>query len=277
MLITEPLIPAAPIAGLIDSGREGWVMVIMGAAAALTLLASLLDWWRSGQPVALMMFLAGGCAVLHEPLVDLVGGCWHYANARIVYVAYGRPMPLWLCIAYFFYVGIGLSTVWRVLRRGVAPRQIWLLYAGAMLADCIMEVTLLNLDIYAYYGHQPLVLAKFPLWWAPVNAGYIVVTAALIYRLDAFLRGWRTVAIIPISLTVAAAFNAAAGWPAWLVINSDLGPLATQLGGLLTVGIAFVLMNMTVAVIVREPAIAKDSPAFAALHACSATVRATRL
>lgn len=46
---------------------------------------------------------------------------------------------------------------------------------------------------------------------------------ALTYRLDAVLQGWKHLAIVPLALTTSVVVNAAAGWPSWTVINSDLG------------------------------------------------------
>jgi hypothetical protein len=52
-----------------------------------------------------------------------------------------------------------------------------------------------------YYGCQPLLLGKFPLWWMAVNAAIPLVLAALIYRFDSYFRDWRTLAVIPLALT----------------------------------------------------------------------------
>ena len=156
-------------------------------------------------------------------------------------------MPVWLCLAYFFYFGIATSAIWKALRKGLTQRQIWLVFCAAMLGDLIFETVLLTMNPYVYYGYQPLLLGKFPLWWMAVNAAIPLVLAALIYRFDSYFRGWRTLGVIPLALTTSAAVNAAVGWPSWLVINTDVGWVLTQVGGLATFAVACAVINLVAA------------------------------
>ena len=158
-------------------------------------------------------------------------------------------MPVWLCLAYFFYFGIATAAIWKALGGGVSRRQIWLVFCAAMLGDLIFETVLLTMNPYVYYGYQPLLLGKFPLWWMAVNAAIPLVLAALIHQFDNYFRGWRTLLVIPLALTTSAAVNAAVGWPSWLVINTDVGWALTQLGGLATFAAACVVVKLIAAVV----------------------------
>jgi len=182
-----------------------------------------------------MLFLGGGFCMLVEPIVDVVGGCWHPGIGQwTVFAFFGRPMPVWLCLVYFVYFGIGIGVSWKLLSYGVSRGAIWALFVAAVLGDFALEATLLHFNTYYYYGHQPLVLLKFPFWWAAVNALITVAAAATIQQLEPLLGGWRVLLIVPIAMAVSAFGNFAAGWPSWIVINSDLPAPLTQFGGILT-------------------------------------------
>jgi hypothetical protein len=248
------LLPSAPIHSAIDPTTQNWVTGVMAAFALGTLAFSLVDWARSRKPTFLLLFLAGGSMLAMEPAVDTVGGCWFpKIHSWVAFTAYGRPIPLWLCLAYFFYFGIGVGVFWSIMRRGVTRGGIWLLFAAGIVGDFVFETVLLHFNTYIYYGGQPLIVMKFPLWWAPVNSLIVVVAAATVVRLEQRLAGWRQLLIIPLAVSVSAAVNCAAGWPSWFVINTRMDSVPRQLGGVAT----FVLAAWFVSLIARlepEPA-----------------------
>ena len=228
------LTPQPPLDMVVDKTAEFGITIALAGIVAAALVVSLIDWFRTGRPLVLLLMISGGAIMIFEPMVDTVGACWFPSNSWTAFSAWGRPMPVWLCLAYFFYFGIATSAIWKGLHRGLTRRQIWLVFCAAMLGDLIFETVLLTMNPYVYYGHQPLLLGKFPLGWMAVNAAIPLVLAALIYRFDSYFRGWRTLAVIPLALTTSAAVNAAVGWPSWLVVNTDVGWALTQVGGLAT-------------------------------------------
>lgn len=242
------LIPQPPFESAIDPTVQFWVTGFMGAAALIALIYALVHWRRSGKPTFLLLFLGGGAMMAFEPLVDTVGACWFpEGNSWIAFWAYGRSLPVWLCLTYFFYFGIGVGVTWQLMRRGLSRGQLWGMFVAGILGDFVMEATLLHFDTWVYYGWQPLVVLKFPFWWGPVNSLITMVAGAVVYRYEAQLtKGWRQLQIIPITLTVSAAVNTMAGWPSWLVINTDLGPVLTQVGGLATFALASWFMWMVI-------------------------------
>jgi hypothetical protein len=238
------LTPQPPLDMAVDKTAELGITIVLGAFVAVALILSFIDWFRTGRPLVLSLLVSGGAIMVFEPMVDTVGGCWFPSNSWTAFTAWGRPLPVWLCLAYFVYFGIATSAIWKALRRGLTQRQVWLVFCAAMLGDLIFETVLLTMNPYVYYGYQPLLLGRFPLWWMAVNAAIPLVLAALIYRFDSYFRGWRTLAVIPLALTTSAAVNAAVGWPSWLVINTDVGWVLTQAGGLATFAVACVVVKL---------------------------------
>jgi len=228
-------VPQPPIDSVVDPTVQLWVTVVMALVSTVGLVYALLDWRRSGRPIVLMLFLAGGFCMLVEPIVDVVGACWFPAIGQwTVFAAFGRPLPLWLCLVYFVYFGIGIAVSWKFLERGLTRFGLWMLFLSAVLGDFVLEANLLHLDAYFYYGHQPLVLLEFPLWWGAVNGLITVAAAAVVYQLAPLLTGWRVLLIIPTTVAVSGFANFSAGWPSWTVINTELSPVLTQLGGVTT-------------------------------------------
>jgi len=257
--MNDSRIPAAPVDSLISDTVDRNVNIVMFALAGVALVWSLVYWRRTGRPTFLLLFLGGGAMMVLEPLVDTVGGCWFPENSWGAFELWNRPMPVWLCTTYFVYFGIGGGLTWLLMRRGASAAALWLVFVGDMAADFVLEATLLHWDTYVYYGDQPLVVAKFPLWWAAVNASIAMAVPAAIVLTERGLRGWRQLYIIPLALSVSAAVNIVVGWPSWTATNSDPSDLARQLLGLLTFAIAIAGMRILIsAVAAQQPAQRED-------------------
>lgn len=248
------LIPQPPFDSAIDPTVQLWVTSFMAVMAVIAFVYALMHWRRSGRPTFLLLFLGGGAMMAFEPMVDTVGACWFpEGNSWIAFWAYGRSLPVWLCLCYFFYFGIGVGVTWQLMRKGLSRSQLWGLFIAGILGDFVMEATLLHFDTWIYYGAQPLVVLKFPFWWAPVNSLITMVAGALVYRFETPLtQGWRQLQIIPIALSASAACNTVAGWPSWLVINTDVGFVWTQIGGLASCALATWCMWMVVQMVAKD-------------------------
>ena len=78
-------VPQPPIDSVVDPTVQLWVTVVMALVSTAGLVYALLDWRRSGRPIVLMLFLAGGFCMLVEPIVDVVGACWFPAIGQWTY------------------------------------------------------------------------------------------------------------------------------------------------------------------------------------------------
>jgi hypothetical protein len=246
-MANQSLLPPPPVSAAVTFGAEFTVTVLFAAIALAALVYSLIDWKRSGKPSFLLMFIAGGAMFIVEPMIDTVGGCWFPANSFVAFTAYGRPMPVWLCLTYFFYFGIGVGVVWRMMNRGLSRARLWTLYFGAIAADVAEEILLLHFKVYMYYGPQPLEVLSFPLWWCAVNGLTTMAAAAVVYRYqDYLMTGWRQMQVIPVVLTVSTAVNCMVGWPSWMAINTPVSAVVTQAAGIGSFCLSLWLMSLVV-------------------------------
>lgn len=237
--MTTPLIPYPPVDLAGDAHVDAVVTLVIGTLFACALGYALYSLVRTGRPVVLLMLIGGGCMMLMEPMVDTTAGVWFASSSRMFLHGWGRSIPLWVCLTYFVYFGVGSAILWQLMEKGITARQIWMIYFGEIAADFLLETIVLGTGIYTYYGDQPLLVGRFPFWWGIVNALVSLTAAFAVRQVAGRLEGWRQIGIVPVMLCASAGANAAAGWPAWFVINSGLGPVWTQIGGLASVAIAF--------------------------------------
>lgn len=236
--MATPLIPYPPVDLAGDAHVDAVVTLVMAALFVCALGYAFYSLARTGRPVVLLMLIGGGCMMLMEPMVDTTAGVWFASSSRMFLHGWGRSIPLWVCLTYFVYFGVGSAILWQLMEKGITARQIWMIYLGEIAADVLLETIVLGTGIYTYYGDQPLLMGRFPFWWAAVNALISLSSAFAVRQIAGRWEGWRQIGIVPVMLCASAGANAAAGWPAWFVINSGLGPMWTQIGGVASVAIA---------------------------------------
>jgi hypothetical protein len=249
--------PLPPVDTIYNATASNWAIVgysIVAVPVALYALYRARE--RTGQ--IMLLILLGGmfCAVV-EPFADVLGGCWHpEINQPTAFTVLGRGIAVWTCVGYFSYFGALGAINYLLYTHGLKRRTIWFCFLGAIAADIFMENLMLPFGTYYYYGNQPLWgLGFLPLWWPPINAlgevGGIVVLCLLLPH----LKGWRILAIpivIPIVDLVSYALIA---YPGIIAVNSEhMSPLATNLLGLSTWVLAFIVMHGITRIV------AKDSP-----------------
>jgi hypothetical protein len=238
------VLPQPPLDSAVSSTVETTVTSAIAAIGVAALAFALTHWRISGRPTVLMLLLAGGAMMVLEPFVDLVGACWHPSNLTRAFTLWERPMPVWLCLTYFVYFGIGGGLSWLAVRRSASRRTIWALFFAGIAGDVVLENVLLNWHLYVYYGHQPLKLLNFPLWWAAVNSTVNVVVAVAVVRYARSLQGMLQLLIIPLAVGISLALNSIVGFASWTAINSGFDGIVLQLSGLVTFGVAVALMHL---------------------------------
>jgi hypothetical protein len=230
----------------VDMAISNRIIVINCVLILLAVLFALRDWNRSKSPMLLLLIIGGGITNLAEPFVDLGGACWHpIIGQSAIFENMARPMPLWLLTSYIAYFGVLPMCIYQAFKKGVSTRAMWLWFLVPVIADTVLEESLLSQSdhLYVYYGHQPLILHAFPLWWAAGNTIGVYMSGVLMTLFAPLLRGWKLL-LVPFSTLLC--YTAATGfvaWPSTVVINSDFSNLVTQLGGIASFLIAFLVVH----------------------------------
>lgn len=216
---------------------------------------------RTVLPMALM---AGGLlAWLSEPIVDILGACWHPAIGQMTAFSFlERPMPVWLGFAYVWYFGAQTALAWYLLDQGrLRGRQLWGLWAAMVLSDVLLETVALRFDVWIYYGQQPLLFFKFPLWWAAPNSCAVILAAVLAHKLAPWLAGKWACAAILLPIGSYGFTSMAIGMPAFLAINTEnVAPWLTQLAGIACFALDALLIALLVRLLLRPLPAPADAP-----------------
>lgn len=242
-VIGLPFPPVNAVAPTIISDRatELW-----GLLASIGVLYALKNWRDTGRPFLLLIILGGGMTTLVEPLVDLLGACWHpiYGQAT-VFELLGRPIPPWIISAYFAFFGTLGVLLYSLLRKGISMNVIRIMFVLAVAFDVLEENITLPTGLYIYYGHQPLMIfGMLPWWWAACNSIGLFVGIALVTILTPYLKGlWSLTVLLLLPLGDVLGYSAI-GVPSFIVVNAQFVPnWLVQLAGLATFILAALLVQ----------------------------------
>lgn len=211
---------------------------------------------RSVLPLAIA--LSGAMIVFPEVFFDVMGAVYFpYSETEpfgATFTMLGRTMPYWIVAGWFGY-GVFTVTTYMMLRARPTTRVLWYGWGAALLGDIVFEEVLLNLDVYHYYGNQPLVLiTELPWWWIPCNSVGVMLAASIAWRFKDGLRGWKPWAMLAVTPMSVPAVYGAIALPAWVATNSDFSWLPTQLLGFATLILGvFAFMAVLKFVLNRDP------------------------
>jgi hypothetical protein len=265
-------IPLPPVNEAMPKTAETIFNIFIFIPLAVFLAIAIRQIQQGKGPILLYCLLGGALAAAFEPIVDVLGLCFmKERHALETFTVLGRTMPLYICFVYPWYVG-GLGYLcYRLFERGMTTAGVYALWGVVGVVDVLLETPGILMHTYLYYGHQPLNIWGFPLWWGFVNPVMPMIAGALIYRTRPFLPGWRLAAVILFIPMADGIANAAAGFPMWIALNqSDVSYVWTYLAAFVTLGLSLLCVWL-VSLAVARPAqeTVDDTP----WHALLGTVR----
>jgi len=246
--------PRPPLETLANQTVSLVLLVVLAVLVATAVLFAARAVRRENNWLPLLLIAGGSLAIVWEPVVDILGACWHPAIGQwTLFTAFDRPMPVWLGLAYPWYFGAQTALIWYALSRGkLRPVMLWPWWVAMIVSDIVLETVGLHFDGWIYYGQQPLVFLKFPLWWAATNSVGVLLAAVVTWKIEAYLRGPRTLLALLIPIATYAAANGAVAVPAFVAINAPVSPLVTQLCGVLCFVLSAVVVNLLVHIAAAE-------------------------
>ena len=209
--------------------------------------------------VPLLALLGGVVALPIEPFWDVNVDFTFAANSHpIALTAFGRHIPLYLAFIYPAFIGWGSMLGHRLISRGTDVRRLLALPLIFMVADAAIEIAGIRLHLWAYYGHQPLTIASWPLLFGALNGAITLIGGALLASLDGRLRGWRRPLLALVVPSAYVGTYAVAGWPMWVALNADVPRAVAWLAGGAAIGITV----LAVGLVATEMATPTVEPAF---------------
>lgn len=215
---------------------------IIGAVLGLMVLGALILWRRAGSPAALLVLLGGFICSFNEEMVDILGLCYFPKDGWTVHEMWGRPIPLWVVLAYSaFFGGLTYLSV-LALQRGLSYRGMWLAIGGVWVADILIEIPTLASDLYTYYGDQTYQIAGFPLNWLLINGLGSLLAAVIIHRFSWALTGVRQLLLLVIPFASYLSSWAVA-MPHFAALNSDVPEPVRWIGSTVAIGAGLFAMH----------------------------------
>ena len=230
----QSTLPAtAPIEMVMPEAAQLWMNIISWGMVAIVLVFALQHWRKSGSSIGVWFLLGGAMCAVNEPIVDVLGKCWFPAiNSWVFIKAWGVSVPIHMVPVYMWYVGGQAFLCYRLYEKGITQRGVFGLYALFGFMNILLEVPGLNTQVpmYSYFGNQPLLFMKFPLWWMFCNALMPMMMAGVVFHFDSLLQGARRILVVPLAWMAAAATNALVAAPIWVALNAEASTMELTLG-----------------------------------------------
>lgn len=234
-MMTSTLPATAPVDMVMPALAQTWMIYLNWIPVAIILFFALRHWQRSGSPIGVLFMLGGALTTLNEPVVDVLGKVWFPAiGSRALITAWGVSIPTYMLLVYAWYVGGQAFLAYRLYEKGISVKGVFRLYAALAVVNIALEMPGLQVPMYSYYGNQPLVVFKFPLWWTFTNALMPMLLAGVAFRFAPLLQGIRALLVIPLCWMVAAATNGLIAAPVWLALNSGASLEVAHLAALVS-------------------------------------------
>jgi hypothetical protein len=242
------LLPMPPVETVFNAPFANVTTALFAVIGLGLLVRGLL---RPGErTIICAMFVAGAVTCLIEPFLDIASGAWHpQIGQRVAFSLVGRDIPWWVLISYtVYYGGLGSLNLLAFLK-GVSRRAVFLWFLVPILFDIGEEQFMLHWKLYYYYGNQPLLLGKFPLYQAFANSAGEIMGVTTLYFLSRVISGWKWFPAAAVVMPVCGAMGfVGAGLPSFYAVNMDLPNWLTQACGLLTcviaLGVVMVAANL---------------------------------
>lgn len=231
---------------------------LFSALFLIALLWGLRESIRAKSAIPICLALSGIPCVLAELNLDVMSAVVYANNDNsTIFSLMGRNMGWYVIAGWAGYGGLFSLVAYKTFSRHELPNKF--MWVGLLLVcagqTCLEEIIGRVNGIYYYYGNQPLApFSQFPWWIILPTSGGVCLLAALAYRFNASLRGWKAVGLIVIAPFTFCGFMGFTSLPAWIAVNSKLPWLMTQSLGLMTVAAGFFAFGLVMKLILqRDP------------------------
>jgi len=240
------IVPKPPVDMIMPSMWQTFFLVATSITLLLMSLYCLWILWRDHDSVPILTVFGGVIAAgTIEHIIGPAGLLWYPSIGQNSLIEFaGRSYPVFIFTGNGFWYGPAMILLGGLLVKAKSKLHIWMIFGGIALFDLGMEAFGSWTGVFRYYGDQGIRLFGFPLWWDFQNGALTLLIAWIIVQLrHSYLKGWRSLFIIPMIPCLAMAGNGFEGLYAWLAINSNIPRLVLP-GTLASVGMALITVDL---------------------------------
>jgi hypothetical protein len=256
-------IPPAPTA-VFPVTAHHWADGVIWAVAIGFLVYCLRELRRTRSPLALILFAGGAIAYLNEPIDDVLGLVNHPRPGLNTVLETIGAVPMWGLPTYIVFFGaIPYVFLRAIQKRTFTLRAFWIGLVVTWILDLLIEIPLLQANLYQYYGygHLPMEIARFPLYWLFINTTGPILCATILFALPDYFTGWRAPFVILLPVVTDAACSVAVGLPVYSAIHAPhASVLVRWCGALASVAIGLFMLDAFARwILARQAALAGEA------------------
>ena len=253
--------PQPPRLAVMPHTTQTVLLILMSVIAVIAVAAMIRDAIRQRDLVGVYCLIGAALGILYEPLGDSLVMAFYPAVHQDTWItAFGRDIPTFIGILYFWYMAPFVLVFSRYARRGFTVKQWWALWGGTLAFCAGFEMFWMAMkQPWLYYGHQALVVARLPIYVPFTYVSFLFTMAAGVTGLVTHLPRKYHWLVIPAMPSLLAAGHAATSVPAAAALYSTHNHTLILLGGLGSIALA-VLLSWTLSLFFRRPAVAGEPP-----------------
>jgi hypothetical protein len=251
--------PEVPVQAVMPAGPQLALIVLTGLGAIAVWIYAIAESRRRRDLVCVYVVAGSGLAVWYEALGDTMAKVYYSEQGQLTWVhAFGRDIPVFIGLLYFWYMSLGTLWLLRATRNGVSARRWWRAWSGYLTFAIALEMVVaggLSTPTGApwqYYGDQGFMVLGTPVF-TPFTYVSIDVAIALgvlgVLRVLPRNRQWLLIALVPMFM---AAGHAMTALPSALALNTTTDRLLVDLGALGS-GAFAVLLSYVASLAFRSP------------------------
>lgn len=251
--------------------RAAEALITIGSAGAVFVaIAIAIRYWRTaGSAVPFFLLVGAGIAIMNEPLVDILGKCFHNGAARWrIFELFGRPIPAWGLFGYVIVYGVTAWCILTTMRQGAGRASFWTVIGAMCLIQVAMEMVILPTNLYYYFGYQPWSFFGMPLFWLAINFAGTTLTAAVLTVTWRYWTGYRQVLVLLLPAATQVLGSYFIGLPVFAALHSDAPNFMIWFAGGLSLALALVVIDILGTISRRSIRLAStaDSPSGGLAH-----------
>jgi hypothetical protein len=216
-----------------------WLTIGCVTVATGLILYGLVTLRRDRSPTLLLLVLGATVASLQEAPLDIFVSAYYPSEGLWrSYETFGRPVPVWANFAWMVLFAGAPYLIAQAMRRGSVRRVAWIGVLVLAIVDVLIEMPNLAVNLYSYYGGQPMLVAGFPMHMLAVNANTMMGIAVAVYLGESRLRGRLRLLAIIVPILAVPASTMSLGLPVWSAVGAQLPAPVTWAAAFLTVGLS---------------------------------------
>jgi hypothetical protein len=237
--------PTVPLDQVMPHTAQIVLLVTMIAGAVASIVYAVRESARRRDLALIWLLIGAGISIYYEPLGDALVKVYYSEHGQIGWIdAFGRSIPAFIGILYFWYLPIGTYVLLRWSERGISARLWWATWTGflAFAVGFEMAVTSIGGPAWTYHGPQAFKVADVPVLTPFTYISFVVGIGMGVWALARWLparRQWLIVPAVPMLMT---ASHAATSMPLAIALYSGTSSTSViAIGALGSAGLAILL------------------------------------